>query len=302
MTQSLLCGDASVVAAFVERDRTALTSIDLSGNFALGVAGVARLAQALPNSSVQSLNLSGCAVCGMCNRDVQRQKNFQEFKVEALLELADVLPETSLKSLDLSNCVIARPPLLGRQPDLRAVEALGAALKRDDCPLVSLKLGGNALGDQGVAILAEALQEQHGRSALTELDLSSTEMLTLNIDGTMVDTDMAGGNGSPVVGRSLHELAVMLSLQGGNCSLSSLSLAGNELGLRVKRSADAPVVRAASVLADALISSKLRCVDLRRTRLSLEDESVLALVSMSPLPHLHLSVTIFHSQPFCLCC
>ena len=55
-----------------------------------------------------------------------------------MLELVDVLPETSLTALDLSNCVLARPPLLGREPDLRAVEALGAALKRDDCPLVSL--------------------------------------------------------------------------------------------------------------------------------------------------------------------
>lgn len=280
VTQSLLCGDASVVAAFVERDRTALTSIDLSGNFALGVAGVARLAQALPNSSLRSLNLSGCAVCGMCERDVQRQKNFHEFKIEALLELADVLPETTLTSLDLSNCVIARPPLLGRQPDLRAVEALGAALKRDDCPLVSLKLGSNALGDQGLTILAKALQEQHGHSALTELDLSSTQILTLNMDESVAEAD--SDDGRLVEGRGLHELAVMLSLKGGNCNLSSLSLAGNELGLRVKPFGDAPVVRAASVLADALISSKLRSVDLRRTRLNLEDESVLALVSVPP--------------------
>lgn len=265
-----------MIAAFVERDRTALASIDLSGNFALGVAGVARLAQALPNSSVRSLNLSGCAVCGMCERDVQRQKNFHGFKIEALLELTDVLPETNLTSLNLSNCVIARPPLLGRQSDLRAVEALGAALKRDDCPLVSLNLAGNALGDQGITILAEALQEQHGHSALTELDLSSTQLLTLSADGTIVDSD----GERLVVGRGLRELAVMLSLGGGNCSLSSLSLAGNELGLRMKPFADAPVVRAASVLVDALISSRLQSVDLRRARLSLEDESTLGLVSM----------------------
>lgn len=288
VSQSLLCGDASVIAAFVERDRTALTSIDLSGNFALGVAGVARLAQALPNSSLQALNLSGCAVCGMCDRDVQRQKNFHEFKIEALLELADVLPETSLTSLDLSNCVLARPPLLGREPDLRAVEALSAALKRDDCPLVSLKLAGNALGDEGVAILAEALQEQHGHGSLTELDLSSTQILTLNANTVGEGED----DGSRVVeGRGLHELGVMLSLRGGNCSLSSLSLAGNELGLRLQPFEDAPVVRAASALADALICSELRSVDLRRTRLSLEDESVLALALLDAISVATLCVT-----------
>ena len=280
-----------MIAAFVERDRTALTSIDLSGNFALGVAGVARLAQALPNSSVQSLNLSGCAVCGMCERDVQRQKNFHEFKIEALLELTDVLPETNLTSLNLSNCVIARPPLLGRQSDLRAVEALGAALKRDDCPLVSLNLAGNALGDHGITILAEALQEQHGHSALTELDLSSTQMLTLHADGTMKDAATDSDGDRLVVGRGFHELAVMLSLRGGNCSLSSLSLAGNQLGLRMKPFADAPVVRAASVLVDALMSSRLQSVDLRRTRLSLEDESTLGLVSMPSTSTLLLVLT-----------
>ena len=105
--QSLLCGDASVIAAFVERDRTALTSIDLSGNFAVGVAGVARLAQALPNSGVASLNLSGCAVCGMCAADVENQRNFHLFRIDAIEELADALPETSLTSLDLSGSVIA---------------------------------------------------------------------------------------------------------------------------------------------------------------------------------------------------
>ena len=269
--QSLLCGDASVIAAFVERDRTALTSIDLSGNFAVGVAGVARLAQALPNSGVASLNLSGCAVCGMCAADVENQRNFHLFRIDAIEELADALPETSLTSLDLSGSVIARPPLLGRPPDLRGVGALASALRRDDCPLVSLRLNGNALGDEGLALVSEALQVQHGRGALTALDLSDTQMLSL------ASTSMLEGSTRVVEGRGLQELSLMLSLRGGECPLSQLSLAGNELGLHVRPSPEAPTVRAASALAEALIASELRAVDLRRTRLSLEDESVLAL-------------------------
>ena len=138
-------------------------------------------------------------------------------------------------------------------------------------------------------MLAKALQEQHGRGALTDLDLSHTEMLTINT--ASIDEEPADGLAQVVEGRGLHELGVMLSMRGGSCPLSSLSLAGNELGLRVQPFEDAPVVRAASTLADALICSELRQVDLRRTRLSLEDESVLALAMLNAVTVHTLQVT-----------
>ena len=112
-------------------------------------------------------------------------------------------------------------------------------------------------------------------TALTSLDLSNTQLL--EEPERRQNRAQAQGQAPETEGRGLTELALALARPAPQPALKSLSLADNCFDVFMRPSPDAPAVRAAATLADALICSQLVYLDLRRASLSLMDEGQLAL-------------------------
>jgi hypothetical protein len=133
--------DALAVAAAVANPFFSLEVLGLAGNGAVGDEGAAAILAALPESRVESLNLSGCSVTALSAEAIHRA--VCHAPLLAVLAIED------------------NPGLTGR-----AIELLAEALTVRRGSLRVLRVAGHGAGEEGCRALSEACRLHYGLEVL----------------------------------------------------------------------------------------------------------------------------------------